>query len=168
MGLLAPRPRWLGWAGNTLNLGMIRVTCPHSLGPAHNCDDLFLLSKPKGMPPATHLHSASQFSPFFPLCSVSVWVCNYTWYAFLWVCMLVNAPVCLHVSFWPQQPINTACVCLSDAACPRRWHHAPRTLTDRWKRISLAPGKSLLSRGDRPRGRSREGRQRERSYARLS
>lgn len=117
MGLLATRPGWLGWAGNTLNLGMIRVTCPHLLGPAHNCDDLFLLSKPKGMPPAAPPHLVSLFQPFFSLSltdthcfalwlqcpvsaltnikCVSLYVCLHMWHVFL--CVLVNAPVCLHV-----------------------------------------------------------------------
>lgn len=137
MGLLATRPGWLRWAGNTLNLGMIRVTCPHLLGPAHNCDDLFPLSKPKGMPPAAPLHLVSlSFSPFSPsdirsLCfcllaaissfcfdkykmqeyvCVSPNVCLMS--TCISVCVLVNSPVCLHAALWPRQPINTT-VCLT-------------------------------------------------------
>lgn len=65
MGLLATGPGWLRWAGNTLNLGLIRVTSPHLLGLAHNCDDLFLLSKPNGMSPTAPLLLACFVLSFF-------------------------------------------------------------------------------------------------------
>lgn len=49
---------WLAqMSRNTLNLEMIRLTCPHLLGPAHNCNDLFLLSKLEGMRSISSSHS---------------------------------------------------------------------------------------------------------------
>lgn len=118
-----------------MNLGMIRVTCPHLLGLAHNCDDLFLLSKPRGMPPAAPLHLAPLLFFFLSLinilfvfafwlqCSpsaltncveacVGVHMCvcirDMHFSLCVCVCVLVNGPACICAAFWPQQPINTA------------------------------------------------------------
>lgn len=46
------------------------MTCPHLLGLAHNCDDLFLLSKPRGMPPAAPLHLAPLLFFFLSLINI--------------------------------------------------------------------------------------------------
>lgn len=120
LDLLATTSGWFRWAGNTLNLQTLRVTCPVLRGPAHNCDDLFPLSELKGMPSAFLLHFSSFFRPTYVLSSFShelsllslawphmhpnVWL-MYVHLCF-YECRLVNASACLH-----------ACSFLASAAC---------------------------------------------------
>lgn len=125
MSLLASKPGWFGWAGSTLNLGMIRLTCPHLLGPAHNCNDLFLLSEPNRMPSISPPNSFVFLSlpivttVLFPFWlnqnKVQIYKCAHRHEPNL-CALFVRVFILLQYAwvlpaFWPRQPINTT-MCL--------------------------------------------------------
>lgn len=172
IGALAIRPGWLGWVGNTLNLGVISVTCPHLLGLAYNCCDLFLLSSQIWNVLSRLLHCLilvflSLIHIILPFGSCSnfsltnkcrrLYVC--TQLAFLCVCALADTQshMCRFLTTTTDQ--HGRVLDCQMCRAPRRWHITPWIHTA--GKSALWPERVLCLTVTWPWGKCHEGRQRE-------
>lgn len=138
---------------NTLNLGVISVTCPHLLGLAYNCCDLFLLSRQiwnvLSRLILVFLSLIHIIWPFGSCLNFSLTnKCRRLYVCLHITCISVCVQACRYSipyvqisdhnnsSTWP-------CVRLSDVPCPPAVAHHP--MDSHWRKISLVTRTSPLS-----------------------